>query len=60
MFECTLYQEETEWLKKQKKAVEASNLGEAELAKMKKELQMEHDTRMSQMEDMVYIRYFYS
>ncbi|AAF32434.1 AIG1-like protein; 41133-42535 [Arabidopsis thaliana] len=45
--------EETEWLKKQKKAVEASNLGEAELAKMKKELQMEHDTRMSQMEDMV-------
>ncbi|CAD5314418.1 unnamed protein product [Arabidopsis thaliana] len=45
--------EETEWLKKQKTAVEASNLGEAELTKMKKKIQMEYDTRMSQMEEMV-------
>ncbi|CAE5959183.1 unnamed protein product [Arabidopsis arenosa] len=55
-FKGKMYREiknETKWLKEQKKAVEARNLGEAELAKMKKEIQMAYDTRMSQMEEMV-------
>ncbi|OAP16735.1 hypothetical protein AXX17_AT1G34630 [Arabidopsis thaliana] len=39
-------QEETGWFKEQKKAVEARNLGEAEL-------QLSYENRMSQMEDMV-------
>lgn len=58
MFESTLSQEETERLKQQQKEVEARNLGEAELAKMKQQLQMSYEKRMSEMENMVYIRYF--
>lgn len=60
MFESTLSQEETERLKQQQKEVEARNLGEAEMAKMKQELQMSYEKRMSEMENMVYIRYFHS
>lgn len=58
MFESTLSQEETERLKQQQKELEARNLGEAELAKMKQQLQMSYEKRMSEMENMVYIRYF--
>ncbi|KAG7648401.1 hypothetical protein ISN45_At01g033710 [Arabidopsis thaliana x Arabidopsis arenosa] len=48
--------EEAERLREQQREVEARNLGEAELAKMKKKLQDSYEDRMSQMQKMVNIR----
>ncbi|CAH2035284.1 unnamed protein product [Thlaspi arvense] len=45
--------EEAERLKEQQKEVEAKNLGEVELEKVKKELQDSYDNRMSEMQKMV-------
>ncbi|KAL1219713.1 Immune-associated nucleotide-binding protein 3 [Cardamine amara subsp. amara] len=45
--------EEAERLKEQQREVEARNLGEAELAAMKKKLQDSYETRMSEMQKMV-------
>ncbi|XP_010461211.1 PREDICTED: immune-associated nucleotide-binding protein 8-like [Camelina sativa] len=45
--------EEAERLKEQQREVEARNLGEAELADLKKELQESYESRMSQMQQMM-------
>lgn len=53
MFESVLTQEEAESLREQQKEVEAQNLGEGELAEMKKQLQMSYEQQLRQMSQMV-------
>lgn len=55
MFESTVSQKEAEKLRQLQSAFKARNLGEAEFAKMKKELEKSYETRMSQMEKTVNI-----
>lgn len=53
MFEFAGCQEEAERLREHQKKVEAKNLGEGELAEIKKQLQMSYEQQMSQMTKMV-------
>lgn len=55
MFESTVSQQESERLREQQRAADATNLGESELAEMKKQLQMSYEHRMSEMQKMVNI-----